>query len=90
MPTITSLVPWFGAKRTLAPRIVRELGPHRVYWEPFCGSCAVLLAKPRASMETVNELHGDLVNLARVVAHPVLGPQLYRRAVTDGQNRLFD
>jgi DNA adenine methylase len=30
-------------------------------------------------METVNDLHGDLVNLARVVQDAVLGPALYRR-----------
>lgn len=76
---ITALAPWFGAKRTLAPRIVAELGPHRAYWEPFAGSMAVLLAKPVASMETVNDLHGDLVNLARVIQHQTLGPMLYRR-----------
>jgi DNA adenine methylase len=65
---IKALAPWFGSKRTLAPRIVAELGPHKFYVEPFCGSCAVLLAKPIAGMETVNDLHGDLVNLARVLA----------------------
>lgn len=64
---ITALAPWFGAKRTIANRIVAEIGNHRAYWEPFCGSMAVLLAKPQVSFETVNDLHGDLVNLARVV-----------------------
>lgn len=76
---ISALAPWFGGKRTLAPRIVDALGPHRAYWELFAGSMAVLMAKPQATMETVNDLHGDLVNLARVVRHPQLGPSLYRR-----------
>lgn len=40
---------------------------------------AVLLAKPQCSLETVNDLHGDLINLARVVKDERLGPQLYRR-----------
>lgn len=65
---ITALAPWFGGKRTLAPEIVRELGPHRVYWEPFCGSMAVLLEKDRSRSETVNDMHGDLTNFAIVVA----------------------
>lgn len=65
---IGALAPWFGGKRTLAPRIVAELGPHKFYVEPFCGSLAVLLAKKRAAMESVNDLHGDLINLARVLA----------------------
>lgn len=30
--TIRSLAPWFGGKRTLAPRIVAELGTHTQYW----------------------------------------------------------
>lgn len=76
---ITAIAPWFGGKRTLAPRIVAELGPHSAFWEPFCGSMAILLAKPPATMETVNDLHGDLINLARCVRDPVLGPKLYRR-----------
>ncbi len=75
---IKALAPWFGAKRNLAPYIVKALGPHRSYWEPFCGSLAVLLEKPPASMETVNDLHGDIINLARVVKSEELGPHLYR------------
>jgi DNA adenine methylase len=76
---IGSLAPWFGAKRTLAHVIIEELGSHNAYWEPFCGSMAVLLAKPPAPMETVNDLHDDLINLSRVVAHREHGPALYRR-----------
>jgi DNA adenine methylase len=76
---IKALAPWFGGKRNLAPRIVAELGEHRVYWEPFCGSMAVLLAKPQCVMETVNDLHAGLVNLARVIQHPTLGAMLYRQ-----------
>lgn len=76
---ITALAPWFGSKRNLAPAIVEELGPHAAYWEPFCGSMAVLLAKPPATHEHVNDLHGDLINLARVIQDRTLGPLLYRR-----------
>jgi DNA adenine methylase len=77
--TVTSLAPWFGGKRTLAPRIVEVLGPHRCYWEPFCGSMAVLLAKDACNQETVNDLHGDLVNLARVIRDEDLCQKLYWR-----------
>ncbi len=79
MATITALAPWFGGKRNLAPEIVAEIGKHRVYWETFCGSMAVLLVKPSCIMETVNDLHADLTNLARVIQHQRLGPILYRR-----------
>lgn len=76
---VSALAPWYGSKRTLAGEIARQLGPHRVYWEPFCGSCAVLLGKEPATMETVNDLHGDLVNLARVIRDRKASADLYRR-----------
>jgi DNA adenine methylase len=97
MPTsmkITGLVPWFGSKRTLAPLIARELGSHQAYWEPFCGSCAVLFAKPPCAQETVNDLHGDLVNLAMVLAsdrwrslYKGLSRVLYAEPVFDAAKR---
>ena len=76
---IGSISPWFGGKRSMAPDIVEVLGPHRCYWEPFCGSMAVLLGKPVAQMETVNDLHGDLVNLARVLQDERDSQRLYWR-----------
>lgn len=77
--TITAIAPWFGSKRTLAPRIVEALGKHSAYWEPFCGGLSVLLDKPESSHETVNDLHGDLINLARVIADDNLYGQLHDR-----------
>ncbi len=76
---VKAIAPWFGGKRTMAPAIVEELGNHTQYFEPFCGSMAVLFAKEPSQKETVNDLHGDLINLARVVAHPREGPKLYER-----------
>jgi DNA adenine methylase len=40
---------------------------------------AVLLAKPRCSFEIVNDLHGDLMNLAWTIADDLEGPRLYRQ-----------
>ena len=78
-PAMKGLAPWFGAKRGMASTVIGELGQHRAYWEPFCGSMAVLLSKPPEAMETVNDLHQDLVNLARVIQDAKTGPALYRR-----------
>ena len=78
---IKALAPWFGSKRNLAVRIVEALGSHRAYWEPFCGSMAVLLNKPAVGQEYVNDLHGDLVNLARVVREEPLAVELHDRLV---------
>jgi len=53
--------PYFGGKTSLAARLVQLLPEHRHYVEPFAGSLAVLLGKPRSAMETVNDLDGDLM-----------------------------
>ncbi|MEM8876028.1 MAG: DNA adenine methylase [Planctomycetota bacterium] len=76
---ISALLPWYGSKRTLAPLIVELLGEHRAYVEPFGGSMAVLLRKARVAAEVVNDLHGDLVNLARVMSDHGDRLRLFRR-----------
>lgn len=58
---------YFGGKTRLADRIVELLPPHEHYVEPYAGSLAVLLAKPRSLMETVNDLDGDLMTFWRVL-----------------------
>jgi len=60
-------MPYFGGKITLAPRIAALLPEHRHYVEPFCGSLAVLLAKPPSPHETVNDLDGELMTFWRVL-----------------------
>lgn len=74
---IKAIAPWFGGKRTLAPKIVELLGSHTQYFEPFCGSMAVLFAKERAQKETVNDLHGDLTNLAEILKDTASAECLY-------------
>jgi DNA adenine methylase len=60
-------VPYFGGKITLAPLIASYFPAHRHYVEPYCGSLAVLLAKPPAEHETVNDLDSDLMTFWRVL-----------------------
>lgn len=74
---IKALVPYMGGKRNLAQIIVKLMGKHSVYWEPFCGSMSILFAKSPCRMETVNDLYGDLINLARVLQNPVTAFELY-------------
>ncbi|MFB6392556.1 DNA adenine methylase [Polymorphospora lycopeni] len=57
---------YYGSKATIASQIVRLLPPHEHYVEPYCGSLAVLLAKPPSKLETVNDLDQDLVTFWRV------------------------
>jgi len=77
---IKSIAPWFGGKRTMAPVIVDQLGKHTQYFEPFCGSYAVLFNKPKSQKEMVCDLHGDATNLARVVQTESMAVKLYDRA----------
>lgn len=58
---------YYGGKTTLAERIVALLPEHTHYVEPFAGSLAVLLAKPRSDMETVNDLDRDLMTFWQVL-----------------------
>ena len=60
------LIRYHGGKWKLAPWIIQNLPPHRVYVEPFGGGASVLLRKPRAHAEVYNELDGEIVNLFRV------------------------
>lgn len=56
-----------GAKNRLAPWICSFIPDHKVYLEPYAGSLAILLNKPRSHIETVNDLHGEVVNFFRVL-----------------------
>lgn len=71
MTTITPPFAYYGGKTTLASSIAALLPEHGHYVEPFAGSLAVLLAKPRSRMETVNDLDADLMTFWRVLRdHP--------------------
>lgn len=62
--------PYFGGKRRAAERIWRALGDVGGYVEPFAGSAAVLLSRPRFTgrrVETINDADGWLVNTWRAI-----------------------
>jgi DNA adenine methylase len=58
---------YYGGKTRIAPWIAEHLPACGHYVEPFAGSLAVLLAKPPAPMETVNDLDGDIMLFWRVL-----------------------
>jgi DNA adenine methylase len=78
-PPRRPLIRYHGAKWLLAPWIIEHLPQHRVYVEPFGGSAAVLLRKPRVYAEIYNDLDAELVNLFRVARDH--GTELKRRLI---------
>lgn len=60
-------VPYFGGKMLVGPAIAALLPSHDHYVEPYCGSLAVLLAKPPSQHETVNDLDQRLITFWRIL-----------------------
>lgn len=61
------IIPWIGGKRRLAKTILPLFPPHDCYVEPFAGGAALFFMKQPASVEVLNDINGNLVNLYRVV-----------------------
>lgn len=60
-------MPYYGGKQRIADRIVATFPEHLHYVEPFAGGLSVLLAKPKAKVETVNDLDQHLVTFWRIL-----------------------
>lgn len=60
-------IQYFGAKGNIAEQLVALMPEHRGYIEPYAGSLAVLLAKPPAKIEVVNDLDERLMTFWRVL-----------------------
>jgi hypothetical protein len=62
---------YFGGKSRIAATVWKRLGSKKIenYVEPFAGSAAVLLARPRpfSGIETINDIDGLLANFWRSV-----------------------
>ncbi len=71
---------WHGGKAYLASRIIALMPPHLHYCEPYCGGCAVLLARdPEGVSEVVNDINGRLTRFWNVLAHNKHFPEFLRR-----------
>jgi len=85
--------PYFGGKSRVAPVVWERFGNVRNYVEPFCGSAAVLLARPPgfSGSETINDFDGYVSNFWRSITmapdevlkhcdYPVLELDLHARS----------
>ncbi|MCR6661818.1 MAG: DNA adenine methylase [Luteimonas sp.] len=66
-----TLFPWPGGKTRLLQHLLPLLSdnPHTCYVEAFAGGAAVLFNREPAKVEVLNDTHGELVRLYRVVAN---------------------
>lgn len=68
--TLTAPVPYFGGKKNAVPIVWERFGNPAAYIEPFCGSAAMLLARPTApTVETINDTDGLVTNFWRAAKH---------------------
>jgi len=71
MTNLKAPFPYFGGKSAVADIVWKALGDCGHYIEPFCGSAAVLLARPgfqpHIHVETVNDADGHIANVWRAL-----------------------
>lgn len=56
-----------GSKWGIAPWVISHMPAHEAYVEPFFGSGAVLLRKPRVRAEVANDLDGKVISFFRAL-----------------------
>lgn len=61
------LLKYPGSKFTIAPWIVSNFPEHGTYLEPYFGGGSVLFNKEPSTLETINDLNGDIANLFKVI-----------------------
>jgi hypothetical protein len=74
--------PYYGGKSRVADEVWRRFGDVPNYVEPFCGSSAVLLARPDdhawwERIETINDADGLVANVWRAIQHDPDGVARY-------------
>ena len=67
MIRFNSILRYPGAKWRIADFIIQHIPKHHSYLEPFFGSGAILFRKQPSSIETINDINSDIVNLFYVV-----------------------
>ena len=67
---------YHGGKWRLAAWIISHFPAHDVYIEPFSGAASVLMQKPRAGIEVLNDKYERLISVFRVMRDPASAKRL--------------
>lgn len=70
---------YYGGKSRMVNTINFLIPEHTAYYEPFCGSAAVLLNHPRSSLEVINDMDAEISNFFTVLADREKGAELVQR-----------
>ena len=71
---------WFGGKGNLIKKLLPHLPTGDIYVEPFCGA-ASMFWHTHHSIEVINDLNGDIINLFRVLQDKSTFDELLHRIV---------
>jgi len=83
-----TLIPWFGGKHRLAPKIIKLIPEdHVLYCEVFGGAASVLLNKPRSAAEVYNDLNDGLHSLFVVLSDEQHFAKFYGQLVLQRYSR---
>ena len=64
---LRSAIKFPGGKYPQAPRICSFFPTHTFYVEPYCGSAAILLCKPKSPFEIINDVDPALMNFWEIL-----------------------
>lgn len=67
MENMRQVLKYPGSKWRLAHELEKMIPDHHTYCEPYAGSMALLFTKAPSSIEVVNDLDSDVVNLFRCI-----------------------
>lgn len=60
-------ITYYGGKQTMLKHLLGLIPEHRIYCEPFFGGGALFFAKPKAEVEVINDVNGEVINFFKVL-----------------------